>query len=250
MSAFIDPICVLSAGSLRHAFPAIIAAFGLGTNIPVTLSLGPAGVLRERIEAGEYFDLYASANMAHPRRLNDLNLAADAVCFARNRLCVLARSDLELTTDNFIDVIANPAVKIGTSTPGDDPSGDYAFEVFDRIEAAHPGLGKLLKSRALQLVGGRNSPLTPPGKGGGWLITEGHADLFLSYHSNARLLRDDPALSIVALPTAFSPAVEYGLATRLGANSETQQLAKFVLSKPGQIILAMHGFEPVRSIPA
>lgn len=240
-----NAVQVLSAGSLRHAFPAIIGAFGHEYGIGISLTLGPAGLLRETIEEGARFDLFASANMAHPRRLVLLGLAEDAICFARNRLCVLARADLGLTTENFLTVLSDPAVSIGTSTPGDDPGGDYAFEVFDRIEARHPGKGEAIKSRSRQLVGGRNSPPTPPGKGGGHLIADGVVDLMMSYSSNARLLAGDPAFSIVDIPDEFQPLIEYGMAIRRDADDETQCLREFLLSETGQEILGKAGFSPV-----
>ncbi|WP_439628428.1 molybdate ABC transporter substrate-binding protein [Shinella sp.] len=236
-----EPIKVLSAGSLRHAFPEIIAAFGRTTGIVVSLSLGPAGLLRERIEAGEPFDLFASANMAHPKRLVSLGLVEEPVCFARNRLCALARADLGLTTASFVDVLSDPSVKIGTSTPGDDPSGDYAFEMLEHIETRHPGIGEALKSRALQLVGGRHSPTD---KSTAALIADGDADLFLGYVSNARLLESDPAFGIVDIPPEFSPKIEYGLALRNNAEEDIRQLRDFVLSQDGREILINNGFLP------
>ncbi|MGO4568304.1 molybdate ABC transporter substrate-binding protein [Rhizobium sp. 2YAF20] len=238
-------IQVLSAGSMRHAFPVIIEAFRQATGIGAALTLGPAGLLRERIEAGDHFDLFASANMAHPQRLALLGIGTDAACFARNRLCVLARSDLGLTTANFVDVITDPRVRIGTSTPGDDPAGDYAFEVFSLIEASHPGLGDALKSRARQLLGGRNSPQPPPGRSSGWLVADGKVDIFLSYYSNARLLEADPALSIVNLRQEFSPVIEYGVTVRKDADVKATRLRDFLLCDEGQRILGKYGFESV-----
>ncbi|MFK0164897.1 molybdate ABC transporter substrate-binding protein [Rhizobium sp. NPDC090279] len=240
-----DAVQVLSAGSLRHAFPDIIDAFGHEYGIGISLTLGPAGLLRETIETGARFDLFASANMAHPRRLVSMGLAEDAVCFARNRLCVLARADLGLTTENFLTVLSGPAVRIGTSTPGDDPGGDYAFEVFDRIEARYPGKGEAIRSRSQQLVGGRNSPPTPAGKGGGYLITDRVVDLMMSYSSNARLLSADPAFSIVDIPDEFQPLIEYGMAICKDADVETRELRDFLLSPTGQEILSEAGFSPV-----
>ncbi len=236
---------VLSAGSMRHAFPPIITAFAYETGIAMSLTLGPAGLLRESIETGTHFDLFISANMAHPRRLAAMGLAEDAVSFARNRLCVLARADLGLNTENFLAVLSDPAVRIGTSTPADDPGGDYAFEVFDLIEARHPARGEAIKSRARPLVGGRNSPPTPPGKGAGYLITDGEVDLMMSYSSNARLLAADPAFAVVDIPDAFQPRIEYGVVVRRGADVETRLLQDFLLSAEGQRILSEAGFSPI-----
>ncbi|WP_274534007.1 MULTISPECIES: substrate-binding domain-containing protein [unclassified Ensifer] len=195
--------------------------------------LGPAGLLRERIEAGEPFDLFASTNMAHPQRLVTIGLPDQVVCFARNRLCILARAQLELTPANLINVLSDPETKIGTSTPGDDPSGDYAFEMFDRIEAAHPGKGEVLKSRALQLVGGRRSP---PGRSA--------ADLFVGYASNAGLHRGEPALSILEVPFEFSADIAYGLALRKDAAADACSLWDFSMSKRAQQVLSKNGFLP------
>ena len=231
---------VFSAGSLRHAFPVIIDAFTAATGIRISLSLGPAGLLREQIEAGEEFDLFASANMTHPRRLVEIGMAEHVICFARNRLCVIARADLGLTTKNFVDVLADPGVKIGTSTPGGDPGGDYAFEVFDRIETQHPGLGSALKRRARQLVGGRNSQPTPGGTAA--LIKDGEADLMMSYFSNARLLISETTLSLVEIPPLFAPKIEYGLALRRNASDQARLLMEFILGKSGQTALREAGF--------
>ena len=240
-----NAVHVLSAGSMRHAFPAIIGAFGHETGIAVGLTLGPAGLLRESIEEGARFDLFVSANMAHPRRLAAEGLTEAAICFARNRLCVLARADLGLTTENFLAVLSDAAVSIGTSTPGDDPGGDYAFEVFDLIEVRYPEKGAAMKSRARQLVGGRNSPPTPAGKGAGYLITDGEVDLMMSYSSNARLLAADPAFAVVDIPDEFQPRIEYGVAIRRDADVETRLLQEFLLSARGQEILSEAGFSPI-----
>ena len=236
---------VLAAGSLRHAFPAIIQSFTEASGADVSLSLGPAGLLRERMEAGAHFDLFASANMAHPLQLAAAGITEEAICFARNRLCVIARADVGLTPENFLDVLSGPGIRIGTSTPGDDPSGDYAFEVFELVEAKHPGVGTAMRSSAHQLVGGRNSPSVPAGKAGGYLISDGAVDLMMSYYSNARLLESDPAFQVVEIPAEFSPIVEYGLALRNRPSDLTRQLKSFLLSKEGQKILQETGFTRV-----
>jgi molybdate transport system substrate-binding protein len=237
---------VLAAGSMRHALPAIIESFTQATDIAVSLSLGPAGLLRERIEAGEAFDLFVSANMAHPSRLASAGFAKEPICFARNRLCAIARADLGLTTENFIDRLSDPTVKIGTSTPGDDPSGDYAFEMFDRIEARHSNVGEVLKARSLQLVGGRNSSPAPPGKEAGYLITDGEVDLMLSYYTNGRQLEANAALAIVDIPPDFAPDVRYGMALSAHAPIDAETLQQFILSDAGRQILIRCGFDAPR----
>jgi ABC-type molybdate transport system substrate-binding protein len=43
-------------------------------------------------------------------------------------------------------------VRVGTSTPVADPSGDYAFALFRRAEELAPGARAKLESKALQLT--------------------------------------------------------------------------------------------------
>ncbi len=240
-----EAIRVLAAGSLRHALPEIATAFERDTGIPLSLTFGPAGLLRERIEAGDRFDLFASANMAHPDRLVAYGLAEETTCFVRNRLCVLARADLGLTCENLVEVLSTPSTRIGISTPGDDPSGDYAFEMFDFVEAQRPGRGAPLRHRARQLVGGRNSP---PGRSAAGLIGEGEVDLFLGYASNARLHETDPRFSVIGLPQALAPCIQYGMALRNGAPDAARRLRDFLLAPYGQGILEASGFQPISQV--
>lgn len=106
---------ILAAGSLRVVWPQLMAAF----QADAVCDFGPAGLLRERIEAGEACDFFASANLAHPQAL------------------------LESGRD----------LRIGTSTAGCDPSGDYTQQLFSRMGKE----GEAVRKRAVALVGGRQT---------------------------------------------------------------------------------------------
>jgi ABC-type molybdate transport system substrate-binding protein len=56
----------------------------------------------------------------------------------------------------------DPTVRLGTSTPKADPSGDYAWEVFRRAEAVQPGSRERLEAKAIKLTGGPAAPQPPP----------------------------------------------------------------------------------------
>ena len=238
------PIIVLAAGSLRNAFNDIIEAFRRDTDILVQADYGPAGLLKERIENGAYFDLFASANMDHPRSLQQKGIAGPVVPFARNRLCVIARRDLGLTQENLFDVLLDPAVKLGTSTPRADPSGDYALEFFSKVNAVRPGTGDILTAKARHLVGGRASPAIPAGySAAGWMISQGEADLFISYNSNGMLALSDPNLAVVTLPDQLNPTADYGFTLNPAAGKHTLLFGEFLLAESGaQMILQHHGF--------
>jgi len=45
-------------------------------------------------------------------------------------MCVLTRPDLNIAPDVVLATMLDPRLKLGTSTPKADPSGDYALDVF------------------------------------------------------------------------------------------------------------------------
>lgn len=101
------------------------------------------------------------------------------------------RPGLALTPDTLVQRLLDPAVRVGTSTPKADPSGDYAWQMFERIEK--PGVANALATlsgKALQLTGGPNSP--PPAKNRnvyGMLVGDGAADVSVTCCTNAVLAR-------------------------------------------------------------
>ncbi|CAN0536206.1 unnamed protein product, partial [Scytosiphon promiscuus] len=127
-----------AASSLSAAMSEIANAYEARTEIRVERSFGPSGLLRERIERGEAAEVFASANMAHPTRLASAGVALPVVLFARNRLCALVQPGIEVNTSTLLETILRDDIRVGTSTPNADPSGDYAFELFDKAEALAP----------------------------------------------------------------------------------------------------------------
>ncbi len=104
-------------------------------------------------------------------------------------------------------------VKLGTSTPKADPSGDYAWQVFEKAERLKTGAYAVLNGKALKLTGGPDSPPPPKDRSVyGKLVAERTADIFLTYCTNAVLARkEESSLQIVALPEALAVGADYGL---------------------------------------
>lgn len=189
--------------------------------------------------------MFASADMANPVALERAGKAGPVVPFARNRLCGLARPGLQVTPDTLLDLMLDPAVRLGTSTPGADPAGDYAWEIFRKADALRPGSRERLETKALKLTGGPDAASPPPGISAyGWNIREGRADLFLTYCTNAQAAVAEVSGSrLVELPPALATGAVYGLTILDGSDvPKAATLALFMLSAEGQTILAKHGF--------
>ncbi|MCJ2049481.1 substrate-binding domain-containing protein [Methylobacterium sp. J-070] len=237
---------VYAAGSLVAALKDVIAASGLPAEAVVAPTFGPAGLLRQRIEDGEKADLYLSADLAGPRRLAAAGKAKDVVPFARNTLCVLARADLGLTSDNLLDQLLKPNLRLATSTPGADPGGDYAQAVFDRAEAAHPGARAVLEKKALKLLGTPNAMVPVADHSPSATVFLGNnADALLYYCSGQRgTMKEAAGLSLVRLPSDLTVPATYTLAL-ITDNPDAMRLALFLVSEKGQAILARHELGPI-----
>jgi ABC-type molybdate transport system substrate-binding protein len=245
--AHAETLQVMGAGSLTAAFSDLVRRFPPGADTLAAPEFGPSGLMRQKIEAGATADLFASADMEQARRLAAGHAERMVIHFTRNRLCALARPALGLTTGNMLDKMLDPKTRIGTSTPGADPGGDYAWAVFTRAEAAHPGARATLQVKALKLVGGGDAtPLLVPGKGAveGVFIAD-RADMMLGYCSgSAAIIKEVPDLVSVWLPPELSVGPAYGMVL-LNMKPVTLRFAAYVMSEPGQRVLASHGFDPV-----
>ncbi len=240
-----QPIALYAAGSLKAALGEVAGNYEAAYGTPVATTFGPSGLLRARIEKGEPAQVFASANMKHPRTLEAEGRGGPIVLFARNKLCALARDAVDVTAETLLDVLLDPAVRLGTSTPKADPSGDYAWQLFAKADAVRPGVGATLEGKALQLTGGATSEKAPDGRNQyGWVMETDKADVFLTYCTNAVLARNEvPSLKIVPIPATLAVGADYGLIVLDKEHPEASRLALYILSPEGQRVLAGYGFE-------
>ena len=240
-----DSVTLYAAGSLKAALGDVAASYEKTYNTKVTTNFGPSGLLRKAIEDGEKPDVFASANMAHPEKLASGGWGSPVVLFARNQLCALAQPHVKMTTDNLLNTLLDKNIRVGTSTPKADPSGDYAWELFRKADKIKAGSFKTLSAKALQLTGGPNSEKVPEGRNQyGWVMGEKKADVFLTYCTNAVLAQKEvQPLKIIRIPEELSVGADYGLLVWNGAPTEAWRLAMYILSPEGQKILKEYGFE-------
>ena len=241
---------IFAAGSLRGVVGDLAAAAGPALDIEVKSSFGGSGLMRERIEKGERPDLLLSADLGSPRKLEAGGLTVlPPTAFARNRMCVVSRRDAKLTTANLIDRLLVPTLRVKTSTPVADPSGDYAWAIFDRIDQLRPGTGMGLKARASVLMNAVAAPSNPDQSAAAALFAARQIDVSITYCSAAAgLERELPELASLVVPAALDPHPVYGIAV-LSSKPAALQLALFLLSEKGQALIAKNGLVPLLEQP-
>jgi len=238
------PVQVYAAGSLREAFTEIARQHEARTGQPVALTFGASGLLRERIEKGEPAQVFASADTDHPQRLAARGGWQPATVFTRNALCALTSEQINATPDTLLATLLRADVRVGTSTPRADPSGDYAWVLFRKADGVQPGAYAQLDAKALKLTGGADSPKPPAGRGTyAWVMDQRQADVFLTYCTNAVAAQAEvPRLRVVQLPAALQVGAAYGLTVRSDAPASATNFAQTLLQPPAQAVLQRMGF--------
>jgi molybdate transport system substrate-binding protein len=241
-------IRLVAAGSLREPFAALIAEYGAAHKVRIEPKWGPSGALRESLQRGEPFDIFASAALPHAQALTDKGLSGPSVLFARNELCAVVRADSAIHDDNLVASLIDPATRVATSTPKSDPGGDYAWALFARIDKSHPGAFAALSGKAQQIFGGPST--TGPLNGRHRLalaLDEKSADIALYYCSWAKQAASRPGEGLRALqfPPDLAVGAQYGVTVSVGASKAAGEFAFFLLSPKAQAVLRDHGFIPV-----
>jgi molybdate transport system substrate-binding protein len=236
---------VFAAGSLRGVVGDLAKQAGPDLGVEVKGEFGGSGLMRGRIEKGEKADLLMSADMDSPRKLQAQGLTVlPVIAFAKNRECVVSRKALGVTPANLVDKLLDPKVRIKTSQPIADPSGDYTWAIFDKIDALRPGAGKTLKAK-----GEASWPLTAqPAQGQSTqgqsaqaaLFAQDKIDLSIVYCSAAIDKELPDLLASFPVPAALDPHPQYGVAV-LSNRPEVLRTALYLLSEKGQAIVARNG---------
>jgi molybdate transport system substrate-binding protein len=241
-----ETIQLYAAGSLRAALTEVAKAFEAESGNAVQAKYGASGLLKDELMGGAKADVFASANMQHPQELSAAKKSGPVLLFVRNKMCALVKPGLAVDSESLLDRMLDPDVKLATSTPKADPSGDYALDVFRKAAEIKPAANVILEKKALKLVGAADSATPPPGFSVyAWHVAEGRADIFLAYCTAAREARaQDPVQQIVELPERLAVGADYGLTVMAGSAPAAQGFARFVMSPAGQTIFTGYGFAP------
>ncbi len=236
------PLMVYAVGSTTGVLGAMLARYEKETGRKVDLRTGPAGLMRERIKAGNTVDLFVSANMTHPQTLNAAGKSGAVVLFARNRLCATAQHEVGLTSANLLD----PKVRIGTSTPGADPGGDYAQAFFERADVIRPGATATLKAKARPVVGSRIETVPAKAQSARAAMAERGTDVSIGYCSS-RAISVDASVDRVEIPENLAVQADYCMTIIATSHDQRReaaagQLAMYLLSPAAQPLLADYGF--------
>jgi molybdate transport system substrate-binding protein len=241
-----QPVQIYAAGSLRAALQDLKAGYAAEAPFDAAFTFGPSGKLRERIEAGDAPALFASASPTHTERLVKAGKLRSHTLFARNSLCVLAREGVSLQSASVVETLLSPTIRVGTSTPGADPSGDYTWEMFKKVDRLRrPGAFDVLDKKALKLTGAEiNTTDSSPQYAS--VLRDNKADVFVTYCTNAALaMKEVSSLTFATVPADIDVASDYSIGIAMDAPESARLFTRYIMSARGQAILARYGFSKV-----
>lgn len=124
-------VTVAAAADLTYAMDEIDANFEKATGCTVRLSLGSSGNFQTQIENGAPFDVFFSADIAYPRKLETDGLAApgSTYLYAIGKIVLWTRKDSNTDVSKGLDGLRDSSVrKIAIANPEHAPYGRAAEE--------------------------------------------------------------------------------------------------------------------------
>ncbi|TAJ32030.1 MAG: molybdate ABC transporter substrate-binding protein, partial [Nitrospirae bacterium] len=140
---FGEDLTIAAASDLNFAFKEIVAEFEKKTGTHVKLSLGSSGNFFSQIQHGAPFDLYFSADVRYPQKLEQTGHAVmgSLYKYAVGRIVIWAPAKSFLAVDKpGMEVLLDASIqKIAIANPKHAPYGRAAvsamehFKVYDRV---------------------------------------------------------------------------------------------------------------------
>jgi len=241
-------INIYSSGSISSAVKDAVNKhlFCEGGN-GINCTIGPAGLLRRRIEEGEMFDIFISADLHNAKELQTKGITNAPIHLVKNKISVFIRKGLNASTENVLEILSKDEIRLGIPTPLSDPAGDYAMDVFHNIENnISANLGQLLRKKAIPVVGNALHPSTKNQRKSPVvrLFKEGHIDAFIGYSSSyLKISECHEYIEEIELPEEAAVQADYYAALFIGASEGADEIICTLLKQKD--IFLKHGFIPL-----
>lgn len=132
--AVAQTLTVAAASDLQALLPDIARRFEQQTKIKVTTTFGSSGNFFAQIQNGAPFDLFFSADIDYPRRLEDAGLAERGSLYeyATGRIVLWTRKDSGVNLTVGFGILASPRVRrIAVANPEHAPYGRAAVAALE-----------------------------------------------------------------------------------------------------------------------
>jgi molybdate transport system substrate-binding protein len=228
-----DEIAIAAASDLNFAFKDLVAEYEKQTGNGVKLTLGSSGNFYAQIQNGAPFDLYFSADIGYPRKLEEagLTLSGSLYRYAIGRIVMWAGNESHLNVAKGLETLRDPAVKkIAIANPKHAPYGRAAVAAME-----HTGVYEAIKDR---LILGENISQAAQ------FIESGACDVGIVALSLALSPTMRAKGTYWEVPESYHPSLEQGavILKRSKHEEAARQFLEFLKSQPGQEVMKRYGF--------
>jgi len=231
--AVAEEVTIAAAADLNFAFKEIVAEYEKVTGNHVKLTLGSSGNFFAQIQNGAPFDLYFSADIAYPRKLEEAGLTVPGSLYpyAVGRIVLWAGRDSHLDLSKGLEVLREPRIKkIAIANPKHAPYGRAAvatmeyFKVYDQVKD--------------KLVLGENISQAAQ------FVESGAADIGIIALSLALAPPMQAAGHYWEVPADAHPPIEQGAVILTGGKNQERAKAflSFIQGAEGQAMMKRYGF--------
>ena len=231
--AVAEEITIAAASDLNFAFKDIVAEYEKATGNRVKLTLGSSGNFFAQIQNGAPFDLYFSADIAYPRKLEEAGLAVPGSLYqyAVGRIVLWTGNGSHLDFSKGLQILSETTIrKIAIANPKHAPYGRAAVaamehaQVYDRVKD--------------KLVLGENISQAAQ------FVESGAADVGIIALSLAFAPPMQAAGHYWEIPADAYPPIEQGaVMLRGGKNQErAKDFLSFIQGAEGQAMMKRYGF--------
>ena len=233
-------VTVAAASDLTYAMNEIAANFEKATGCTVRLTMGSSGNFLTQIENGAPFDVFFSADIAYPKKLEAEGLAApgSTYLYAIGKIVLWTRKDSRVDVGKGFSALRDPAVKkIAIANPEHAPYGRAAEEAL-----RHSGVYDAVKDR---LVLGENISQTAE------FVESGNADAGIVALSLALspAMKDKGRVWIIP-ENLYTPIQQGAVAVGAAANPQgARQFLDYVMLPATAELLERYGFVLPAKIP-
>ena len=231
--AFAEEIAIAAASDLNFAIKDLIAEYEKATGNHVKLSLGSSGNFYAQIQNGAPFELYFSADIGYPKKLEEAGLVVPGSLYryAVGRIVLWTNHTSHRDVSKGLEMLRDPAIKkIAIANPKHAPYGRAAVAAMEHF--------KVYEQAKDRLVLGENISQAAQ------FIESGACDIGVIALSLALAPTMKAAGTYWEIPSDAHPPLEQGAAILKSSKQQetAKQFVEFMQGKQGQEIMTRYGF--------
>jgi molybdate transport system substrate-binding protein len=228
-----EEITIAAASDLNFAFKDLVADYEKTTGHHVKLTLGSSGNFYAQIQNGAPFDLYFSADIGYPKKLEEAGLTVPGSLYryAVGRIVLWSGSQSNVNVAKGLDVLREPTIKkIAIANPKHAPYGRAAVAAMEQYNVYHAAKDKLILGENISQAA--------------QFVESGACEVGIIALSLALAPTMKTAGAYWEIPASAHPPIEQGAV--ILQSSKHQEAAKqflaFVKSETGREVLTRYGF--------